>query len=116
MASLPEPRSAEVVHIAGQQIDIGGRYLRQRCAWCGYILIDYDLTMVAVAVEPGEEPKPPAMWTTGALVLVDGPMSTTVDHKDGDKLPATSCVTVELDRRELEQLEARMEDTDGSPA
>jgi hypothetical protein len=108
----PTARSApmaEVVHIAGVQVDIGGRYLRQRCSWCGAVLIDYDLAMMGFSVVPGEEPKRPAMWEVGVLVLVDGPMSTTVEHKDGDKLPPSSCVTVELDRRELEQLENQME-------
>ena len=100
---------AETIHIAGMQIDIGGRYLRQRCSWCGFVLIDYDLSMMAFAVEPGEEPKPPAMWEVGALVLVDGAMSTTVEHADGERLPPTSCVTRELDRHELELLEAQMD-------
>lgn len=99
----------QTIHVAGMQIDIGGRYLRQRCSWCGEILIDYDLSMMAFAVSPGEEPKPPAMWQVGSLVLCDGPMSLTVEHVDGERLPSTSCVERELDRHELEMMERLMD-------
>jgi hypothetical protein len=34
-------------HIAGPQVTIGMR-VRQRCAWCGAIISDIDLTMVSV--------------------------------------------------------------------
>lgn len=101
---------AETVHIAGVCIDIGGRYLRQRCSWCGAVLIDYDLAMMASPIVEGEEPRPPATWQAGGLILVDGPMSTIVEHTDDEKLPASSCVTIELDRHELEQLEARLDE------
>lgn len=105
---------AETVHVAGECLNIGGRYLRQRCSWCGAVLIDYDLAMMGFSVAEGEEPSPPATWEVGVLVLVDGSMSTTVEHEDGAKLPASSCVIVELDRHELEQLEARLEgESDG---
>lgn len=36
-----------VTHIAGLDVQVG-RYLRQRCAWCGAMLSDYDLARVAV--------------------------------------------------------------------
>ncbi|MEZ0077383.1 hypothetical protein [Planotetraspora sp. GP83] len=36
-----------VVHIAGPDIQVGAQ-LRQRCAWCGAVLLDYDLSCVAV--------------------------------------------------------------------
>lgn len=93
------------IHIAGQQVDIGGRYLRQRCSWCGAVLIDYDLAMMGEVIRP-EEPTPPPMWEVGRLVLCDGPLSTLVEHKDGERLPSASCVTVELDRHEVALLEA----------
>ena len=96
------------IHIAGMQIDIGGRYLRQRCSWCGAGLIDYDLAMMAFSIVEGEDPKPPAMWEVGTLVLVDGGMTMTVEHIDGEKLPPTSCVTRDLDRHEVEMMEAQM--------
>jgi hypothetical protein len=96
----------ETVHIAGMAIDIGGRYLRQRCSWCGAVLIDYDLSMTASVVVGGEEPARPATWEVGSLVLVDGAMSTTVD---GEKLPPASCVTRELDAYECAMMETEMD-------
>ena len=38
-----------VVHIAGNDVQVGSR-LRQRCAWCGAVLVDYDLANIAVPV------------------------------------------------------------------
>jgi hypothetical protein len=83
--STPEP----VTHIAANDITIGGQRLRQRCAWCGAVLIDYDLTRVAVQVEPGEEPQPPGTWPVGALVRVHGGMSVVLD--DTEELPGDAC-------------------------
>lgn len=74
-----------VTHIAAQDIVIGDQLLRQRCAWCGVLLLDYDLTRIAVPV--GQE-GPPGIWPAGSLVAVDGPMSWTVD---GNQLPADAC-------------------------
>lgn len=76
-----------MIHIAGPYIVIGP-LLRQRCAWCGAVLIDYDLTRVAVPL--GQDPTP-ATWGTGQLVDVDGPVSRVVDHTDGDPLPDGTC-------------------------
>lgn len=83
---------ATVTHIAAQDITIGGTRLRQRCAWCGATIIDLDLTRVAVQVEPGEEPRPPATWEPGRLVRVDvgNPKITTV-LDETDTLPDDAC-------------------------
>lgn len=78
----------EIVHIAAQPVTIGDQLLRQRCAWCGATLLDYDLTRIAVPA--GQDPTP-STWPTGELIAVDGPWSTVVDHADGDPLPDTSC-------------------------
>lgn len=72
-------------HIAGQHVTINDRYLRQRCAWCGHILLDYDLHRVAV---PTGQEGPPATWPVGALVTVDGGASWTTEV---DKLPDDAC-------------------------
>lgn len=82
----PEPTGA-IVHIAGNDLQVGNQ-LRQRCAWCGATLLDYDLALIAVPV--GEDPRP-ATWPVGELVLVDGNMSYTIEHADGDKLPPNAC-------------------------
>lgn len=62
-------------HIPGECITLGGRFMRQRCSWCGKTLLDYDLTRVAVEIVPGEEPRGPGHYPTGSLVRFDGPVS-----------------------------------------
>jgi hypothetical protein len=76
-----------VIHVAGVHIQIG-KYLRQRCGWCGAVLLDYDLSRIAVPV--GEDPTP-ATWPMGSLVSVDGNLSVLVDHEDGTNLPEGAC-------------------------
>lgn len=82
---------SEIVHFTGQQVQIGNR-LRQRCSWCGLVLIDYDLTRIAVP--GGTNPRPP-MWEVGRLVSVDGGCSVLLP--DTDKLPAGSCADIDDD-------------------
>lgn len=76
-----------MTHIVGMYVRIGDR-LRQRCAWCGAVLIDYDLA--AMAVPEGQDPTP-ATWPVGELVRLDGPVTWKLDHVDGDQLPADAC-------------------------
>lgn len=80
-----------VIHIAGPDIAIGP-LLRQRCAWCGAVLLDYDLR--CVAVPEGQDPTP-ATWPVGELIAVDGPTSWVVPHVDGDRLPVTACAQLD---------------------
>lgn len=80
-----------VIHIAGFDIQVG-HYLRQRCGWCGAVLIDYDLHRVAVPV--GTDPRP-ATWPVGHLVAIDGSAKYTVDHVDNDPLPDGSCAKLD---------------------
>jgi len=82
-----------VIHIAGVDVQVGA-HLRQRCSWCGAVLIDYDLTRVAVM--EGEDPRP-ATWPPGDLVLVDGNVSATVAHNDGDQLPSNACAALDTE-------------------
>lgn len=79
---------APTTHIAGLEVTISDRFLRQRCAWCGAMLIDYDLTRIAVPI--GQDPKP-STWPPGALVEVDGPVAYTVD---AGRLPDNACAAV----------------------
>ena len=76
-----------VVHFAGLDIQVG-QHLRQRCAWCGAVLLDYDLTRIAVPT--GQDPRP-STWTVGTLVQVDGNISCEVPHEDGQQIPTNSC-------------------------
>lgn len=80
-----------VIHIAGLDIQVGP-HLRQRCGWCGALLIDYALDRVAAAVpEGGSEPGAPGTWAVGALVARDGNASWVVEHVDGEPLPTGCC-------------------------
>lgn len=81
----------EVVHIAGNWVEVGP-FLRQRCAWCGATLLDYNLNLIAVPI--GQDPRP-ATWPAGELIAVDGHANYTVDHKDGDPLPAGACARLD---------------------
>ena len=76
-----------VVHIAGPDVTIDNQ-LRQRCAWCGAVLIDYALERIAVP--EGQDPRP-GTWPVGALVEVDGNASWIRDHVDGELLPGNAC-------------------------
>lgn len=81
-----------VTHIAGDIITLHERYMRQRCSWCGKVLIEYDLTRVAV---PEGQPGPPGAWPPGAMVRVDGIMSAIIEDPavvdDMVQLPMDSC-------------------------
>lgn len=92
---MPDPQ--EIVHIAGVDIQVGP-HLRQRCSWCGAVLIDYEnLDQIAVAITE-EDPNPstrPATWPTGKLVGVAGNAQWAVPHEDGDPIPATACARLD---------------------
>jgi len=93
LAATGRSRTVPVTHIAGADIIIGGRRLRQRCSWCGAILLDYDLANVAVQVVPGDEAMPPATWPVGRLVRVRGGMSESLP--ESDQLPDDACGNVD---------------------
>jgi hypothetical protein len=79
------------VHIAAYPIVIGGRFQRQRCGWCGAVLIDNDWSRMATVGEWSE----PATWPTQGLVLIDGALATVVEHVDGDPLPPNCCALLD---------------------
>lgn len=84
--------STAIVHIAGPAVQIGA-LLRQRCAWCGATLIDYDLERVAVP--EGQDPTP-ATWPPAELVMVDvSGVSAVVEHADGNQLPHDACARLD---------------------
>jgi hypothetical protein len=80
-----------ITHIAGPDITIDGefgQYLRQRCGWCGAVLLEYELARVAV---PVDQPGPPATWPLNAFVRLDGNLSTVRAHTEDRKLPFDAC-------------------------
>lgn len=75
-----------VVHIAGQGVGVETQY-RQRCAWCGEVLVDGDAANEMVA--PGSGPRSP-FFAANALVAVEGNGKWVVeDH--GNELPRNFC-------------------------
>jgi hypothetical protein len=76
-----------IVHIAGNDVQVGAQ-LRQRCAWCGALVVDYELDRIAVP--EGQDPRP-ATWPVGGLVEIDGNALWFVPHNSGDPLPANAC-------------------------
>ncbi len=78
-----------VVHIAGPALRVGD-HLRQRCLWCGAVLVDHDLTNIAVP--DGECTCGPATWGDGDLVAVHGAASWVVPPVEaGEPLPEGAC-------------------------
>lgn len=82
-----------LVHIAGPDVEVNGR-LRQRCAWCGTILLDVDLTRIAVP--EGTDPRP-GTWQLGALIAVDGPASYMLPRLAMEPLPDNACAVLDAE-------------------
>lgn len=79
------------VHFAGLDVRIDNR-LRQRCAWCGETLIDYDLDRIQV---PDGQDGTPSTWPVPSLVEVDGGMSYVVAYEPDGALPDNTCAANE---------------------
>jgi hypothetical protein len=79
-----------VTHIAGTDFTVHGTHHRQRCGWCGAILLDADLTRLMVPVDQEGDGRLP--FPAGRLVRVEGTfpvISTVLD--DTEKLPDDAC-------------------------
>jgi len=74
-----------LTHIAGPALTVGSRYMRQRCAWCGTVLVDHDVELDAE----------PATWSLGDLVAVSGPVAYLAGVVDGDQLPGSACARID---------------------
>lgn len=76
-----------------------GRVLRQRCLWCGTLVLEVELDRVAVQLPAdGSEPKPIGTWEPGAVVRVsDGNprVSALVEVGPDDLLPADACANLD---------------------
>jgi hypothetical protein len=60
--------SKAVAHIVGMPVVVQGHLCRQRCAWCGAVLVDVDLAQIAVAGGSGEYNP---FWETNAVLEVE---------------------------------------------
>lgn len=75
-------KAAPTSHIVGMDVSIGP-LRRQRCAWCGHLLVDEDLSRMSWPLNPdGTDPGPPGLWPIGAVLAVDGPVQYVVDEDD----------------------------------
>lgn len=82
---------SKTIHIAGFPVRVGNDF-RQRCAWCGVVLIEYDYTRIAWTLPADGSPgEPPGGVEIGLLFAVDGNCSYIVQHEDGAKLPREWC-------------------------
>jgi hypothetical protein len=82
------------VHIAGPAIQVGSQ-LRQRCAWCGAVLIDHALDQLMYEATTPPEQRRPATWPVDGLIEVEGGMSVIVNHEDGEQLPPNACAQLD---------------------
>jgi hypothetical protein len=81
-----------IVHFVGPDIRIDDKRMRQRCAWCGTLLLEYDLDRIQV---PVGQRQGMARFEVGTLLEVYEGMRQLISHKPGDKLPPNTCA--ELD-------------------
>jgi hypothetical protein len=85
-----------MTHIAGMHINVNDRFIRQRCAWCGEILVDEDLLKVMVI--GGCDGL--GLFEVGAFVRVDGRFSSVVNQKT---IPHDCCYAYEISRHSADQ-------------
>lgn len=85
-----------VVHWVGPVVTIGGQ-VRQRCVWCGYLLLDENPTSINVAIDPASDPRGDLeatrmpTWAEGSHVAVDGAATYVYALIDDESLPPEHC-------------------------
>jgi hypothetical protein len=102
--------SAGIVHVAGLPVQYEN-HLRQRCGWCFAILIDMDLTRIAVPVDQLDENGEfhPATYPIDGLVEVGGDnpkVSIVLDPEPsatgkGTKVPDHCCLRLPPEMTEI---------------
>lgn len=79
-------------HIAGLRVEIGEQYIRQRCAWCGTLMVEHDRSRIAF--QDGDSTDLPT-WEIGAVIRTDGNVTSIVEHVDGESLPDDACIKLD---------------------
>jgi len=88
-------RLGTVTHIASTVVHVG-TLMRQRCGWCGAVLIDVDVARVMVMTSEGRDPEPSIpTWEVGSLVAIDGGASWTVDPREDGLIPEDACARLD---------------------
>jgi hypothetical protein len=87
-------------HLAGIHVTVDGRYVRQRCAWCGEIIVDADATLIAKPVADIREGETAAefvgVWPVSRFVRVDGRnprVTELLDEAEG--YPDDACMAID---------------------
>jgi hypothetical protein len=91
------------VHIAGLALRVGN-VARQRCAWCGVVLLEHDLENTFSMSSDGK-PAEPGFWEQNRLVEIDGNAQWVRPEPEGSKLPVNCCAidrTLRVVRGELD--------------
>jgi|CXWL01.1.fsa_nt_gi hypothetical protein len=82
-------------HVVGPPITFhydNGLRVRQRCSWCGKLISDVELSLIAVPIEDADKPLP--TWQEGAIITMDGGMKYIVECDDG-KVPDDACFHID---------------------
>jgi hypothetical protein len=75
------------IHIVGNGVMVG-TVSRQRCAWCGFLLMDDD--WAAMATGPGSSAAP-HWWPDGELIEVGDNWKSVIQHPKSEPLPPACC-------------------------
>jgi hypothetical protein len=97
------PKNAAMSHVVGPALTMDsrsrGRVLRQRCLWCGVLILEVELDRVAVQLPAdGSEPRPIGTWEPGAVVeIADGNprISALVEVGPDELLPGNACANLD---------------------
>lgn len=90
----PSVELATQIHIAGTYIGMGPR-LRQRCGWCGAMLIDNDIDLNRIAPDGLVEV---SFYEVGRLVaFTDAGDSWIVTRDENEPLPPTCCMSLDAE-------------------
>jgi hypothetical protein len=88
---------AGVSHYPSTALFYGTR-VRQRCAWCGYLIIDQDLALTEVLLnEDGSTPEFPT-WPMDKWIEVTGhnPKMTSTKDEPFDEVPENGCMRIPI--------------------
>lgn len=77
---IEDQAATTIIHLAGPCVQFGSLQ-RQRCAWCGILIVDDDLSLMAVALNPdGSTPTLPSGFPPGKFIEI---MATSTHPHDG---------------------------------
>ena len=85
-------------HVVGISVETRG-IRRQRCAWCGALLQEDDLSRMAWALnEDGSDPGPPSEWPVAEILRIDGNVLRVVpkdEWPEEGKVPLDCCLRID---------------------